>query len=123
FLSHPSNATLLGGTLYFWTHNTPITVTQYTGSDYAIYNFMGGVGTAPATNPGVNNNIPTRFIAAGQGFFARAIATGAAITNNSMRVSGNNGGFYRNAETSTTPQDMHRVWLEMTNTAGAYKQI
>ncbi|MFN7013357.1 MAG: IPT/TIG domain-containing protein, partial [Bacteroidia bacterium] len=50
FILDPANANL-NGTLYFWTHNTPINATyQYTGSDYAIYNLVGG--TSAATNAG-----------------------------------------------------------------------
>ncbi|MBC8884212.1 hypothetical protein H9X57_15170 [Flavobacterium piscinae] len=68
FMDDPSNAGVVGGTIYFWTHNTPITNYQYTSNDYAIYNYTGGVGTQSATNSGINNTIPNGTIVAGQGF-------------------------------------------------------
>ncbi|KAF2518821.1 hypothetical protein EYY60_00010, partial [Flavobacterium zhairuonense] len=46
-----ANNTLLDGTLYFWTHNTPVVLIgayQYTTDDYAVYNLSGGTGTSPA---------------------------------------------------------------------------
>ncbi len=91
-----ANQNVLNGTLYFWTHNTPIAigtpnpgsgVYAYSGNDYAAYNATGGVATinppdidpntgqpypsqAPSGIPEINNyNIPTGKIASGQGFF------------------------------------------------------
>ena len=49
------NTEAIDGTLYFWTHNTPIAigtpdpgtgVYAYSGNDYATYTLSGGVGTA-----------------------------------------------------------------------------
>src|SRR5690606_30727964 len=31
------NASVLGGTIYLWTHNTTITANQYNASDFAMY--------------------------------------------------------------------------------------
>lgn len=106
------------GTLYFWTHNTPITNNNYTQDDYATYTLLGGVGTGPAINTGINNNIPNGNIAAGQGFFFKNQSTASSITfNNSFRLLGNNNQFFR------TSQEKDRFWLEMTNNSGAYKQV
>ena len=113
-----ANENKLGGTLYFWTHNTVIQnrnlisstagsgAYAYTSDDYAIYNGTGGVGAIdPGTVTGsapsdpnhsvlvggiyVNNGIkPTGKIAAGQGFFATGIATGTVNFTNAMRLAG-----------------------------------
>jgi hypothetical protein len=130
FILDPAN-TNLNGTLYFWTHNTPINATyQYTGSDYAIYNLVGG--TSAATNTGFggggSNAVPLGYIASGQGFFIKGFSSGTATFKNSMRAAGNNSQFYRlspNASNTTTAElnlEKHRYWLDITNTEGAFKQ-
>ncbi|MCZ8298546.1 MAG: choice-of-anchor J domain-containing protein [Flavobacterium sp.] len=122
-LSHPSNVGVMDGTLYFWTHNTPMINNGYTNNDYAIYNYLGGTGTSAAVNPGVNTSIPNGKIAAGQGFFMKALSSGNVLFNNSMRLVGDNNQFFRMAQAPTTnPTTAHRYWLEVTNTTGAYKQ-
>jgi hypothetical protein len=109
--------------MYFWTHNTPITANNYIASDYAIYNYAGGVGTAPSLGP-INSSIPTGKVAAGQGFFMKALSSGAASFTNSMRIDGQNNQFYKNAnsQNNSASLEKHRVWLEMFNNQGAYKQ-
>ncbi len=92
---------VLDGTLYFWTHNTPIAIGRpdpgsglyaYSGDDYASYNRTGGVATAAAPSAstgGLNTNIPSGKIASGQGFFgsSKVSITGSTIVyNNNMRV-------------------------------------
>ena len=116
-----ANSSLIDGTFYFWTHNTNITNNQYTGSDYAVWNAVGGIGTAGG---GVGNTtVPNGNIAAGQGFMVKSTANGTAVFNNSMRVVGNNSTFYRMANDSVDVDfNKHRIWLEMTNAQGAYKQ-
>ncbi|NUY82201.1 hypothetical protein HUK80_14950 [Flavobacterium sp. MAH-1] len=117
FMSDPDNAASLGTgtTIYLWTHNTAVTDFEYVFSDYATYNYTGGTGTAPSS--GANNNIPNGFIASGQSFFIQGIATGTAKFKNSMRVSGNNDQFYKNAAVQKD-----RFWLEFKNGQGVYKQ-
>ncbi len=119
------NAGKLDGIVYLWTHNTPIAGNSYIYSDYAIYTYLGGIGTQQGGGTG-NTNVPDGEIAAGQAFYVKAhpstpIVTGAesvtAIFNNSMRVSGNNDQFFR-----LSAQDKNRVWLEFKNDLGAYKQ-
>ena len=133
-----ANNSVLGGTLYFWTHNTPITNRFYTSDDYATYTLTGGVGTAVAisdpdkalTNPAR----PTGKIGAGQGFFASTIVapTGTSIVfNNEMRtgLNGaplNNSQFFRTSKTNsktTTEVEKNRIWLNLTNSGGAFKQL
>ena len=144
-----NNAGVLDGTLYFWTHNTPIGPNvadpgtgayAYSGYDYASYNFTGGAGTGigntiPGTPPTENTaNKPTGKIASGQGFFASsktsALTGSSIIFNNSMRVgvggiTGNNTQFFKTKNTkekTTKTIEKHRIWLNMTNTQGAFKQ-
>jgi hypothetical protein len=126
FLTHPTNSNIMQSTLYFWTHHTPIANQVYTASDYAVYNLVGGVGTGtPAGGTAVS---PNGKIAAGQGFIAFGKnAGGTAVFNNSMRVVGNNTQFFRSADTddvtTTTSLEKHRIWLQMSNIDGAYKQM
>jgi hypothetical protein len=107
----------------------------YTTDDYASYNLLGGVGTAMApsgSTGGVNTTIPNGNIASGQAFFTTSLlANGTAIFNNSMRLSSDtvpavlsNSQFFktRNPKTKTTTFEKHRIWLNLTNTQGAFKQ-
>lgn len=121
----------LYGTLYFWTHNSPPRQEPggdhkyyYNTDDYAIYNLTGstnvgdmeGVG---ATTPGYQDP-PLGYIAAGQSFFVQSKTAVNAVFTNSMRVPGNNTQFFKSNKENTTG---HRVWLNLTNTQGAFKQI
>lgn len=135
-----TNSTLLEGTIYFWTHNTAIQLASeitngtagsgalaYTSDDYASYNGTGGV----ATSGGI---VPTGKIAAGQAFFTTSTATGGTVTfNNSMRLSGTtlpdntgiNQQFFKTKKTKeklTSAIEKNRVWLNLTNSEGAFKQ-
>lgn len=132
------NQNVLDGTLYFWTHNTPIATSAsnpgiyaYSGNDYASYNRTGGTSTASvALNPGISSVAPNGKIASGQGFFVNG--KNPALTNgdttidfyNSMRVgvggiTGNNSQFFK----TNTTMDKNRVWLDLTNDQGVFKQI
>jgi len=136
------NQNVLDGTLYFWTHNTPIAigtpdpgsgVLAYSGDDYASYNRTGGVATAAAPSAstgGKNTNIPSGKIASGQGFFgsSKLAPTGTTIVyDNRMRVgvggiSGNNSQFYKTKDSkgkTANELEKHRIWLDLTNTKGA----
>lgn len=128
------NSATLYGTLYFWTHNSPPSnlvagdaTYNYTSNDYAVYNLTGSVdvghlsGTA-ATTQG-NTSTPLGYIAAGQAFFVKSKTIGTAIFSNAMRVKGNNTQFFKTATTSKTNIEAHKVWLNLSNTQGAFKQI
>ncbi|RDI56644.1 T9SS sorting signal type C domain-containing protein [Flavobacterium glaciei] len=130
-----ANNLILDGTLYFWTHNSPPSnaipgdaTYNYTSDDYASYNGVGGVATLPAFLGGVT---PSGKIATGQAFFATGIAAGTAVFNNGMRVSGgplgqNNSQFFKTNNTKskgTNSVEKHRIWLNLTNTQGAFKQM
>ena len=128
-----ANNTFLEGTLYFWTHNTPVVLGgyyRYSTDDYASYNLTGSVKTsiaaASGTNATGNNNTrPSGKIGAGQAFFAGTKAAGTFTFNNGMRVGGtDNSQFFKPGSVSkTTALEKNRVWLNMTNTEGAYKQL
>lgn len=144
-----ANSGVLDGTLYFWTHNTEIndrnnfTITDpvtgitsttagsgsyaYTSNDYASYNGVGGVAASGGT-------IPSGNITTAQGFFASSntAITGAneIIFNNSMRVDNssnimNNTQFFKtiSPKTKSASFEKHRIWLNLKNAQGAFKQI
>ncbi len=120
------NKTIIGGTLYFWTHNTAITNYNYNSGDYAAYNLFGGVGTA-ALNLGVNTLVPKGKIASGQSFFVLGINSGGnAVFDNSMRESSGNEDFFKiknGKDKKVDDTEKHRLWLNLTNEQGAFKQI
>ena len=123
----------LEGTLYFWTHNTPVVLGgyyRYSTDDYASYNLSGSVKTSTAAisgtkAPGNNNTRPSGKIGAGQAFFAGTKGPGTFTFNNDMRLGGsNNSQFFKPGSASkTTALEKNRVWLNMTNTEGAFKQL
>nr|WP_315191580.1 T9SS sorting signal type C domain-containing protein [uncultured Flavobacterium sp.] len=122
------NAGIIDGTIYFWTHNTPITNNIYTSNDYAMYNLLGGVGTSAAINLGGNNSKPNGKIASGQSFFVTSInGGGTAVFNNSMRIVEQNTFFYKSNSNEKIKYsngiEKHRIWLNLSNTQGAFKQI
>ena len=131
FLSDSVNDPILGGAIYLWTHNSPISSNNYVFNDYAIYTLAGGVGTIQAPNSGTgNNSVPSGYIAAGQGFMIEGsipASTNQVYFRNSMRVAGNNSQFYRLGSDDkqfarSSSIEKHRVWLEVFNNEGAYKQ-
>nr|WP_294932847.1 LamG-like jellyroll fold domain-containing protein [uncultured Flavobacterium sp.] len=129
FLS--ANNTALEGTIYFWTHNTAVgqigNTIGYSEDDYASYNATGGVGTSAKSDPNHNDDPaldlgrkPTGYIAAGQSFFVASKAAGTIAFTNAMRMAGNNNQFFKQEKTSDI--EKHRLWLELSNDGGAYKQ-
>jgi hypothetical protein len=144
FLSANTGTTgALQGTLYFWTHNSPPSSAvagdatyNYTGNDYAPYNLTGGTATAKVdadkNDPNDNNNfsLPTGKIAAGQAFFAPSSVTGGTVKfDNSMRQRNDaaidNSRFFKMSDSkgkSTNAIQKNRVWLNLTNGQGAFKQ-
>ena len=124
---------MLNGTLYFWTHNTPAKPTatnQYTNDDYASYNLSGGVSAKSdkqhSDNPANDNGTkPTGKIAAGQSFFVTTNAAGKVQFKNAMRLGGtNNGQFFKPGNSAKeTAIEKNRIWLNMTNATGAFKQV
>jgi len=128
FINH--NTLKIGSALYFWTHNTPRTLTGskyvYTSADYATYTLAGGTGTDPAPSTGGLGVKPLGKIAAGQSFFVLSIGSGFFEFNNLMRIStgGLNSQFFKPAnDKKSTSIEKNRVWLNMTNDEGAFKQL
>lgn len=124
------NAGVLDGTIYLWTHNTAIADNEYTSDDYASYNGVGGVETVAATSGGEK---PSGKIASGQGFFVSskiAPLSTTVVFNNSMRVgvgaiTGDNSQFFKIGNTkvkSANVIEKHRIWLNLSNDRGAFKQ-
>jgi len=123
---------ILGGTLYFWTHNTTPgnAATPYNPDDYASWNSTGGVGTGGSgdnapSEPNTTDNTPTGKIAAGQGFFVKGLANGNALFNNAMRIAGENNQFFKPiAEVTAATQTpvKHRVWLNLTGATQGFNQ-
>lgn len=139
-LNATANLTVLDGTIYFWTHNTAPDASypdpfyydfqiNYSAADYATWNRLGGVGTMASSG----GPAPNGYIAAGQSFFTRSLVpSGNATFTNAMRTSANNSQFFRNGnfevgKTQEEPDaedfEKHRIWLNMTNDAGAFSQI
>ncbi|MBS7232527.1 T9SS sorting signal type C domain-containing protein [Flavobacterium psychroterrae] len=122
--------TFLKGTLYFWTHNTAVVFAPgyiYNSDDYAVYNLTGGTGTYAAPSgsiPGNNPAVPSGKIAAGQSFFASAGTSGGTVTfNNSMRSGATDNTQFFKPGTTSKGTEANRVWLNMTNDGGAFKQL
>ena len=112
------------GTLYFWTHNHSLTGNNYSATDYATYTKLGGTGTVGVLTGIGNKNVPTKFIASGQGFFVEVDATGTVTFNNAMRSAVNNANtnFYKIASKKTESLQSHRVWLNLTNNSENFSQ-
>ena len=130
FMHNETNQSILNGSLYFWTHNTSVTADdnqKYSSDDYAMYTI--GTGGIMANSQG---QIPTQFIASGQGFFVEAIQSGNIEFNNEMRVQSNNNNFFKNFNTkdSKNPfstklikEQKNKIWLNLYNDQGAFSQI
>jgi len=118
FLSENSN---LGGTIYFWTHDSAIgsganvgpDAYNFTNDDYASWNTLGGTA-AHAGDP-----IPTGKIASGQGFMVNATVNETIHFDNNMRVLNENNQFFRTNRVFRT----NRIWLNLTNNNGLFRQI
>ena len=116
-----ANSGIIFGALYFWTHNTAIAQSGskyvYTSDDYATYNMTGGAATSGGA-------IPTGKIAAGQSFFVGNSAAGNFVFNNNMRLVENNSQFFKFSNTAKTNAiQRNRLWLNLTNEGGAFKQL
>jgi uncharacterized delta-60 repeat protein len=120
------NASKIKGTLYFWTHNTPIFNNKYASNDYAVYNLLGGVGTRASLANGVNETIPDKTIASCQSFFVAGQNSGTIEFDNSMRMTERNSIFFKpskNNASNSNEIEKHRIWLNFKNAQGSFKQI
>ncbi|WP_348798123.1 hypothetical protein [Flavobacterium adhaerens] len=120
-----ANQAIIGGALHFWTHNTPRVgvgagdVFVYASNDYASFNGTGG------TAAGSGGAAPDGNIGAGQSFFVQSNYAGNFTFNNALRIkdSGNNSQFFKQTKTKKTGEEKNRIWLNLTNAGGAFKQL
>ncbi|SMO79400.1 delta-60 repeat domain-containing protein/Por secretion system C-terminal sorting domain-containing protein [Flavobacterium resistens] len=120
------NSSKIKGTIYFWTHNTPITNNKYASDDYAVYNLLGGVGTRGALSSGVNEIIPDKTIGAGQAFFVASQNSGVIEFNDKMRMKERNTSFFKPAKGKDFEENdikKRRIWLNLKNEEDLFKQI
>ena len=127
--NRPANGGVLNGTIFYWTHNTPITSNgatyEYSWNDYASYNLTGGVGTsAPSaiSCPTCNNSLPNGKVGAGQSFFIQGLGNGVATFTNAMRF-GVNDQFFKNSSNTVNSIEKNRFWLDISNENGLFKQL
>lgn len=129
-----ANVTKINGSVWVWTHGqAPDNAidpyydnfgANYYATDYLKYNKLGATDT---TFNGI--------IASGQGFMVNMLhttpSTSETVTfTNAMRTDGtaspyNNSGFYKTANTNFTvvnPEEKHRIWLTIINTAVGQKE-
>jgi hypothetical protein len=106
------NGNSTGGTLYFWRKTNGVV-----GTAYATYTLLGGVGT-DAGSGGLG--APSGIIAPCQGFIVKTGAAATTITfTNAMRLTNTTyGKFFKTKQEATKD----RVWLNLTNAAGAFSQ-
>ncbi|OYU83618.1 MAG: hypothetical protein CFE24_10550 [Flavobacterium sp. BFFFF2] len=120
---YQDNNAVITPNFYFWTHNTAITVSGYTANDYAAYNALLGAGVGTGSTAVTGGAAPDRYVDAAQGFFCEGFNSGGTATfSNSQRVSGSNNAFYR-FNASNRGIEKHRIWLNLTNSGGFYKQL
>ena len=119
-----NNNAIMDGTIWLWTHNTPIsngTTGEFLGYDYATYNLSGGVGTGIAASSG--GTTPSGKVASGQGFFIRTTSAGILTFKNNMRINGQNTQLFKNTNTKTQ-KEKDRIWLDVESSeGGAFSQI
>lgn len=123
FLHDADNSSIIGGTIYLWSHATAISSGttgdyqyNYSESDYISYNKLGGTLTNPT---GV---LFAGKVAAGQSFFIEALSNTNVTFKNTMRLTGDNSQFYKNSGQQTVSEAPSRLWIDFYNAQGAYKQ-
>ena len=112
------NTSVLQGTFYFWTHDSPISganpgpnAFDFTNNDYAVATSDGNVFNAVSN--GTNGTPPRGYIASGQSVMANVLNNGTLVFNNDMRITNANAS-YRPAN----QPNLDRVWLKLTNAEG-----
>jgi len=123
-----------GATLYFWTHNIARfqngNQLVYSSNDYASYNLSGSTSTAAKAKDKTGTieigDKPSGQIGTGQAFFVARNTSGKFVFKNSMRstVPADNSQFFRQSNTKKAETvEKSRVWLNLTNDGGAFKQL
>lgn len=103
------NSANITGTLYFWRKTN-----NELSPSYCAWTPLGGF----VDNGEAETYDPNGIVRTGQGFFVEASATGTAVQFTNAQRSGDNANqFFRMAES-----EKHRIWLNVTNTEGAFSQ-
>ncbi|RZJ33076.1 MAG: T9SS sorting signal type C domain-containing protein, partial [Flavobacterium sp.] len=115
-----ANSANITQTLYFWRETNNNT----SNNAYCSWSPAGGGNGTFVTNGEAQVMNPNGVIQTGQGFFVEAInsATNVNFTN-SMRLANHANQFFRHS-IAAAPADVesHRIWLNVTNAAGAFCQ-
>lgn len=113
------NKNSIKGSVYLWNNSIPSVTgkTVNNSNDYIVYNATGSTKAQISVNS-VNSSNNFK-IAAGQSFFVQTLSTttGAVTFNNTMRYDA------PTAKSSKTTKNKSRLWLNLTNTQGAFKQL
>ena len=136
FILDPVNLNIVGGSIYLWTHNTNASSSNpgasqinFSTSDYAIYNIMGGVRAGRNNVSGANTNntnnsyIPNGKLQFGTGFFIAGTGGGLAQFTNAMRIAGlplpDQQSFKNNSvQALITPPSRSRIWISLEQGSG-----
>ncbi len=114
FINNPNNAVTITGTLYFWRKTN-----GSSNPSYCILTPLGGFVSNghPSANAFAQN--PNAIIESGQGFFVEGTGNGNGKVefNNTMRANTHYNHFLK-----TATVERHRIWLNVTNTSGAFSQ-
>ncbi|MEY3499898.1 MAG: hypothetical protein RL308_1567 [Bacteroidota bacterium] len=106
FVTDNANIT---GTLYFWRKTNGV------GTAYCTW-----AGGTFVTNNNAQSANPNGVIQTGQGFFVEGNGNGTAVLfKNTQRVANTAGQFFR----TTDVVENNRIWLNATNSAGAFSQM
>ncbi|MCM0665655.1 Ig-like domain-containing protein [Flavobacterium tyrosinilyticum] len=109
------------GALYFWTHvSLPkkaegSNTYKYSSPDYAVFTLLG------ATRATTGGETPSGYIGVGQGFFIKPKVTSVKF-NNGQRIKAQNSQFFKTTS-KESEIEVNRLWLNLSNTDDAYKQI
>lgn len=108
------------GTLYYWTNTTPASGGVYPQNNFASYTSLGGTAAFASAK------IPNGTIQTGQAFYVQSSAADVIEFNNTQRVNASTSTqFFRTAasNSTTTPVEKHRVWLNLNDANTSYNQI
>lgn len=116
------NIANITGTLYFWreTNNNTLNIAYST--------WAGGTFVTNANNGqgsiGIGGTEPNNMISQGQGFIVQGSATGTEVVfNNEQRIDNHADHFFKNNKIPTSNEEFNRIWLNLTNTTGAFYQM
>jgi acetyltransferase-like isoleucine patch superfamily enzyme len=120
FITNANNAASITGTIYLWRKTN--------GSNkpsYCTLNLGGFLSNGEEHSDGVAE-LPYQVIQTGQGFFVEGTGAGSGnvVFDNTMRVDDHTNSFLRTANTahSANTVERNRIWLNITNQAGAFSQ-